>query len=201
MKQILYFLVLQALVLVYAWLASCNQPTNSQKLPAQYRQTGDSVTTQVQQLLLKNLTGAVEQGGYGYAVEFCNIYADSLTKLAALPPITGIQRLSANNRNPKNALSVPQDIAMFAHYTNQKANQKALTDTVVTTENGYVYYKPIMLVMPTCLKCHGKPDADIDAAALEIITQKYPADRAQGYQLNDLRGMWKLTFANEFTNP
>lgn len=45
--------------------------------------------------------------------------------------------------------------------------------------------------MPTCLKCHGGAE-DIAGGTRAVLAEKYPRDRATGYQLGDLRGMWKI---------
>jgi len=66
---------------------------------------------------------------------------------------------------------------------------------VVSTEKGHiVYYKPITIAMPSCLKCHGSSGKEIDTKTLEIIRKNYPEDQATGYKEGDLRGMWKITF-------
>jgi cytochrome c551/c552 len=45
--------------------------------------------------------------------------------------------------------------------------------------------------MPTCIKCHGGK-TDITESTQKMIAQKYPNDKAIGYQMGDLRGMWKI---------
>jgi cytochrome c553 len=57
-----------------------------------------------------------------------------------------------------------------------------------------VYYKPIRIVMPACLKCHGVPGTDIDSVTIQKLQSLYPADLATGYRLNDFRGLWKVEF-------
>jgi hypothetical protein len=60
-----------------------------------------------------------------------------------------------------------------------------------------VYYKPIRIAMPACLKCHGSAEKDIDPKTLAIIRQKYPDDLATNYKEGDLRGLWKITFSGK----
>ena len=50
---------------------------------------------------------------------------------------------------------------------------------------------PIPLSQPLCLQCHGG-DEDIAPGTREAILAKYPQDKATGYQLNDLRGIWRI---------
>ena len=49
--------------------------------------------------------------------------------------------------------------------------------------------------MPACLKCHGRDSVDIDPDVLKSIQTKYPYDNARNYEMQALRGIWKLVFA------
>jgi Protein of unknown function (DUF3365) len=50
-------------------------------------------------------------------------------------------------------------------------------------------YYPI-LTNAMCLQCHGKPNVDISITTLDKIHALYPDDRATGYVVNELRGLW-----------
>ena len=67
-------------------------------------------------------------------------------------------------------------------------------DTVVHTENEVLFYKSIRLGMPACLKCHGKPETDINSETLTVLKDKYPNDLAINYSIGDFRGAWKIVF-------
>ena len=41
-----------------------------------------------------------------------------------------------------------------------------------------------------CLQCHGKPDKDILPNTLTKIGSLYPEDKAIGYGVDELRGIW-----------
>jgi hypothetical protein len=41
-----------------------------------------------------------------------------------------------------------------------------------------------------CLQCHGKPGTDISEATTAKLRQLYPNDKATGYGINELRGIW-----------
>jgi hypothetical protein len=56
------------------------------------------------------------------------------------------------------------------------------------------YFKPIMLGMETCLKCHGEKNKEIEPKTLGVIQKLYPNDLAHGYKLKDFRGMWAVKF-------
>lgn len=45
-----------------------------------------------------------------------------------------------------------------------------------------------------CLQCHGKPDEDIQKPTFKKIVNLYPKDKAIGYGINEVRGIWSITF-------
>jgi len=157
--------------------------------PIDYRKLGDSLSMQAQQVLVRNLLGAIQKGGSDYAVDFCSERAMPLTDSLSRKYRVQIQRISVKNRNPKNAASL-----LERKLLDQFTSPTSLKDTLLKTPNGYIYYKPIRVAMPTCLQCHGNPKTDISSATLSTIKQKYRFDKATGYALNDLRGAWKLSF-------
>src|SRR5690606_1450056 len=59
-------------------------------------------------------------------------------------------------------------------------------------EKTLIMTRPIRISNGACLNCHGEPGKQIQPADHELIQSLYPEDRATGYQLNDLRGMWSL---------
>lgn len=151
---------------------------------------GDSISTVMQGVLLQNVAGAIQKGGTDYAIEFCNTKAMPLTDSVSTKINVQIQRLSDKNRNPNNTIQTKMD---HTAWETIKKNQKAIVEQ---DENGDVfYYKPILLGMPTCLKCHGNTN-DISESTQQIIAQKYPNDLAINYKLGDLRGMWKIKLKN-----
>ena len=50
---------------------------------------------------------------------------------------------------------------------------------------------------PPCLQCHGTPNQDIAPETLAAIQKLYPDDKATGFKLGDLRGLWRVTFLNQ----
>lgn len=147
---------------------------------------GDSISTEMQDVLLQNVAGAIQKGGTDYAVDFCNINAMTLTDSIADNLNVYIQRLSDKNRNPANAIQTQTDSLAWRKIKSEKA------DFIEEHTSGEVYYyKPIVIAMPTCLKCHGGK-SDIAESTQNSIALKYPNDKAINYEMGDLRGMWKI---------
>jgi hypothetical protein len=92
----------------------------------------------------------------------------------------------------RNEANVPTDfeVKLLEHLEKMSANIK---DTLIVSLGKATYYKPILIGMPTCLKCHGS-EKEIDSKTLEIINDRYPNDLAKGYKMGDFRGAWKIEF-------
>ncbi|WP_319230999.1 DUF3365 domain-containing protein [Draconibacterium orientale] len=157
-----------------------------------YEISGQEITANVQAVLLSNVGKAIQTGGPEYAVEFCNLEANSIVDSLNGVFDCDISRVSAKNRNPQNALSTGQEKQMWELFANEQ-----LADTVLRNGNDLVYYKPIRTGMPACLKCHGNTQTDINAATKAKLNELYPNDLATGYKLNDFRGLWKVEFKRQ----
>lgn len=176
-------------LLTIATLSACSNPkqqTLSKEEKATLMLLGDSISTEMQNVLLQNVGKAIQKGGTDYAIEFCNTRAMPLTDSIADHLKVYIQRLSDRNRNPANAIQSQRDSLAWQKIKSEK------TDFTEQDKNGNLYYyKPILIATSTCIKCHGGK-SDISESTQKIIVQKYPSDKAVGYQMGDVRGMWKI---------
>ncbi|MGD9020419.1 MAG: DUF3365 domain-containing protein [Lysobacterales bacterium] len=144
--------------------------------------------------LKAELTGAMQSGGPGKAIEVCNTQAMPLTRKIADEQGYEIGRVSLKNRNPANAAS-PWQAEVLEDFEVQRAlgieiNAIAWTETVETGEGKeFRYMKPI----PTagvCLTCHG---VQLPPVVQQVLAEKYPDDRATGYAEGDIRGAFVVT--------
>jgi hypothetical protein len=176
-------------ILVLLGFAACNQKSPKTSSLSLNPILVDSITTVAQKTLGGTLMKQVATNGAVAALEFCNLEALPITDSVASTYNVVIQRISEKNRNPKNALNSQLDIQIWEAYLNNEANgiiQK-------TDESGKtVFYKPIKMAMETCLNCHGNIET-IKPQVAEKIKELYPNDKATGFSMNDLRGMWKVT--------
>lgn len=160
---------------------------------ATYLALGDSITAHAQQLLMANVAKAIAERGAAGAVDFCSEKAVFLTDSVSGLHGAAIQRLSDRNRNLANAIASDQDRSAWAAIVALMKDDAAMPKHLLKEgEDGVFYYKAIPLGMPTCLKCHGSKEEDIAPETLQAIEAKYPADKATGYKLGELRGMWKV---------
>lgn len=152
--------------------------------------TGSEVSAQAQASLLAHVSSAMKQGGSVYAVEFCNLQAQPITDSLSNHFNCTISRVSEKNRNPGNSLKTETDRQLWAWASRQ---DDPMNDTLVVVKSRAVYYKPIRTGMAACLQCHG-PVETIQPETYEKLQTLYPNDKATGYSLNELRGLWKIEF-------
>ena len=183
-----------ALALLTIILAACNNTESTTPAKTDYTIAGDSIATAAQIALISELTTAMNEGGTVKAISFCNENAQHIKAELSEKYNCTIQRISEKYRNPKDQPESPTDEKVLMAFSAAHLAGNPLAPKLVAEKNEAIYYKPIMVAMPTCLKCHGSKATDIDAATQEIIDAKYPNDLATGYKLGDFRGAWKITF-------
>src|SRR5690606_38230998 len=137
-------------------VASCKQATQNEKQISALKRQADSIATVSQMILLQNVATAIQKGGTEYAVDFCHVKAIPITDSLSKEVRMSIQRITDKNRNPKNNLKTKTDRSIFDEFK----RKTELSDTLLTQNEQYVYYKRINLAMPTCMKCHGNPTTD-----------------------------------------
>lgn len=145
--------------------------------------------------LRTKLSGAIAQGGPAYAVEYCQISADDILA-SARSGREEIRRSSLKYRNPNNAPDEQETMVLKGMQKELLAGREASPQLLV--QNGQAHYYQPILLQPLCLNCHGQVDSDIAAETLERIDSLYPEDRARGYEVGDLRGMWHIAFNEAF---
>lgn len=187
MKSILKTVFLLGFLLFFSCKKSTYIPLDEAQKSG-YLQLGDSIATEMQKVLLQNVSSAIQQGGPEYAVTFCNTQAMPLTDSISKKYDVQISRLSDKNRNPMNALESSRDRISWEKIKSDKKDF-----VIQESAEAIYYYKPIAIGMPTCLQCHGGT-SDIAQETMDVIKLNYPNDKAVGYQTGDLRGMWKIEF-------
>ncbi|WP_297085505.1 DUF3365 domain-containing protein [uncultured Draconibacterium sp.] len=175
-------------LLFFAFCWSCGKNIDRETY-SKYQKNGQQITEDVQAVLLQNVGAAIQKGGSEYAVEFCNLQAGELVDSLNEVYNCMISRVSAKNRNPENALQTNEDKQLWEIFS-----ARNVADTLIQSGNNLVYYKPIRIGLPACLKCHGNIETDINTATRQKLQHLYPADLATGYQLSDFRGLWKIEF-------
>ncbi|WP_187349866.1 c-type heme family protein [Psychroflexus maritimus] len=143
----------------------------------------------------KNLMGAIQKEGVIHALEFCNVRAMPLTDSMATVHNATIKRVSDKNRNPANKAS-EKEIEYIQKFSQQIQAGKAPQPIVEENGNKANFYYPIV-TNDMCLKCHGDIGKQIQEETYDKILKFYPEDKAIGYDVNQVRGIWSIEFNNK----
>lgn len=164
--------------------------TNYEELP--YGERGLKYALKTKAVLGKNLMGTIQKKGIIEALAFCNEQAYPLTDSMAVVHNAKIKRVSDKPRNPKNVANL-EELEYIENFKLAIANKEEPKPLVKEFDNNVKVYYPIT-TNTMCLQCHGKPNETVNELALTKIRTLYPMDQAIGYDVNEVRGIWSITF-------
>jgi hypothetical protein len=164
---------------------------------AAYGKTGFEYAKATQEALGKNLVKAIQQNGTVGAIRFCNNTAIKLTDSMSVMHNAIIKRVTDKPRNPNNLVS--REEQGYINAFKELVSAEVVVEPIVKNENGEVYFYYPITTNAMCLQCHGKPDDQIPPEVMATLKSLYPNDKAIGYDVNEVRGMWSIVFedANE----
>ena len=140
----------------------------------------------------KNLMKAITEKGTVGAVEFCNIEAMKLTDSMSVMHNAIIKRVSDKPRNPKN-MANDKELGHIEFFKEMVKIGPDI-DPIVEEVNGEVnFYYPIT-TNTMCIQCHGTPNEQVTSETLSALKALYPSDKALGYNVNEVRGIWSIVF-------
>jgi hypothetical protein len=154
---------------------------------------GRKIAGKTKVALKVELRKAIAEGGLEHAVEFCHTRAMEITDSISLAEQVIIKRLAKKNRNPHNATSEEESTIYKGYIMNWISNMPLQSMVTWDDEGRPVYYNPIM-TEALCLNCHGTVGEEVNPQLAEKIAQLYPEDKAVGFSLREVRGMWSITF-------
>ena len=190
---------LKSLLMILLVMSSCGMKDErsgqkEESIKQAFLQKGGEIVNLTQSELLKNVIHAMNTGGPGYAIDFCNMRAmhlkDSLSRLNNCE----IRRIAIKYRNPIDEPQTKTEKDQLNQYQDALQKGDSIKPEVYLFDDRIEYYQPIILDKGTCLVCHGTPGTQITAETLEKIKARYPNDLATGFTLNDFRGAWMITF-------
>jgi cytochrome c553 len=169
-----------------------NQNGQSSLKDLPYSERGLKYALTTKSVLGKNLMGAIQEKGTLGALAFCNERAYPLTDSMAVTHNATIKRVSDKPRNPNNQANKKELLYIKTFKTNIKnsIDPKPIVDQI--DKKVHVYYPISTNTM--CLQCHGVPNQDIQSPTLKNLASLYPQDKAIGYGVDEIRGIWSITF-------
>jgi hypothetical protein len=186
-----------AIFLLAIALVACEKQQSAKHIP---REQAVKLAREAAQDAFGNLSSelskAMSDSGPVAAISVCSEKAGRLVAEVATRRNIDLMRLSDRPRNPLHAAQ-GADLATLETFRSALQKVSAPEPAVEELPDGRTRVRlPITISQPLCLQCHG-PDETIAPDTREAIRKLYPADRATGYQLNDLRGIWQVTLSPE----
>ena len=151
-------------------------------------EVGKNIAMQTKSVLGKNLLEAINTKGTENAVSFCSIKAIPLTDSMALLLNAKVKRVSDKNRNPNNKAN-KTELAYIESIKLAISKGEVPKPKLTTLEDKQIGYYPI-ITNKMCMQCHGQVVKEILPNTLSKLKKLYPNDRAVGYKLDELRGIW-----------
>ncbi|XMO87046.1 DUF3365 domain-containing protein [Algibacter sp. AS12] len=157
-----------------------------------YGERGQKYALTTKAVLGKNLMGTIQKKGTLEALAFCNERAYPLTDSMAVVHNATIKRVSDKPRNSNNKADL-EELEHIKTFKQVIANNEEPKPIVKEANNKVNVYYPIT-TNTMCLQCHGKPNETLKPSTLKTIRNLYPKDKAIGYDVNEVRGIWSITF-------
>lgn len=178
------------LFLLVAILSGCQ--FNRQRKEIELKEKGVIITDKLFKTLAGELNGKIQQEGVAAAIGYCSLNALGITEKVGNESDVELFRVTHRARNPLNKAD-ETELKMIENYILQQSQGSILHPQIVERDGKKVFYSPILLSAPLCLSCHGNP-ANMESAVVEAIQSRYPEDKAVSFELNEVRGMFKVVF-------
>jgi hypothetical protein len=134
------------------------------------------------------LVAAIQAGGFDNAVEVCQSKAPEIAKSLSVDGWT-IGRTSLQVRNTDNSPDSWESKILHQFDERLTKGESIQTLSFSAIEDEQFRMMKAIPVGNVCLACHG---SSIDTATSNKINKLYPADKAIGYSIGDLRGAFTV---------
>ncbi len=159
----------------------------------EYRETGVKIAKETYQKLSSTLTEKMKAGGIPEALQYCNTAALPLTQEMSEKYKVQIKRTALRTRNESNSPD-DEELEILNYYQTRAEKNKELKALVQLDQKGNPHFYAPIILQKKCLSCHGSLDQEVSRKTDSIIKSYYPNDMALGFQENELRGIWSITF-------
>jgi len=167
--------------LAFACMLECGERQPS----AAHKDEALQIFDQFQSQLLVTLKSTIEKEGMTAAIAKCKTASPEMEKQMSANGWT-VRRVSDRPRNPDHSPDASESRALAAWLKEMQTGNKPQPVSEVAAGELRVM-RPIIIQADLCMRCHGSPE-QMDPAAAREIARQYPADRATGYKMGDLRG-------------
>lgn len=188
MKKFIYLI---PFVLVFA-CGGKEASQTTEKIDSVYLKKGNMIAKISFETISGELQKALANGGIENALRYCNENAYPITDSLSTAHQVSIKRVSNKNRNPRNKADKMEEY-LIKGFGIDLSEGNELSPKMVLKDDSVIFYKPI-ITQALCLNCHGTPGKEITFSNDSLIQALYPKDKAVDYQVNQLRGLWRIGF-------
>ncbi len=150
----------------------------------------------IAQASFKSMSGklmkAMKEGGVSNALKYCNLEAMPITDSLSKAYNVTIKRTALKLRNPSNKANTEEFNLLHQFKSDIEMGKKVKPIIMKSGPHSNTFFAPITLKAP-CMVCHG----DISDDTKSLIAEHYPKDKAIGFKVGDLRGMWSIKFEDK----
>lgn len=174
-----------------ALIAIGAQPAAGQMPDGQTEEARKLAGSMVQALGAK-LQVAMKEGGPGTAIGVCTTAAPSIASELSRQGGVRVTRVSLKVRNPLLGAPDAWEQGVLQSFESRLAKGEApdkleFSEKVTEPSGAYFRYMKALPVQAVCLNCHGDA-ANFAPDIRERLARDYPADRATGYAMGQIRG-------------
>ncbi|WP_417664318.1 Tll0287-like domain-containing protein [Pseudidiomarina donghaiensis] len=149
---------------------------------------------ELQQQLSSELMSAMKAQGPVHAIAVCNERAPEIAKGLSSNHNAVVGRTALRVRNPNNAPMGEHKAVMDYFQARLAKDPNTVPEVLFTASNGEQHYMRAIPMQPQCAACHG---SNIKPEVSHAIAQKYPYDKATGFEVGDLRGSFLIRWIAE----
>lgn len=153
--------------------------------------------TSLMQELGSRLKKAMQEEGPGAAIAVCAEWAPQVTARLSREKGWRITRVSERYRNP--LLGMPdaweaRGMEAFRQRHAEGESYKGMSRSEVVTGPGGKRFRYLQAIPVggICVSCHG-PEDQLAPEVRDTLAERYPHDRATGYEVGELRGAFSIT--------
>lgn len=178
-------------VLFIVILFSCGEKKDEPQVTEEQQKELRAAATGFMKSLKGVLVNQIKENGIVAAVSVCSDTAQKLTNNYADENNIYLKRVSFKYRNNKDKPDEYETEVLnhMAELENKGKLDKNFEYVAVETIDGekVIHYMMPIFVGDECLPCHGNKE-QIPEEIKQILNEKYPEDKATGYEPGDLRG-------------
>ena len=169
--------------------AAPGQAENSDQ--AKLKQEAVSIVKRFGGTLKPELKKAIQTGGPAHAITVCSEKAPAIAQQLSTETGWSVKRVSLKPRNQNSAVPDDWERQVLEQFDKrQAAGESADAMAVAEVVDGKFRFIKAQGVEPVCLNCHA---AQVKPEVESALKEKYPADKARGYTLGQIRGAFSLS--------